>query len=148
MFDPIGYVQSPVKEKVDAHWGSVVSDIVLDKELMPGLTGLESFSHALIVCHLHEAEFIKEEHLMRRPQSRADMPEVGIFAQRVKDRPNPIGVTAVKIVSVDGNILRVQGLDAIDNTPVLDIKPYFPRFDLKENAKVPEWADRLMQGYF
>ncbi len=148
MFTPIGYVRSPVKEKVDVDWGQVVSEIVINSELADGLKGLEDFSHAIILFHLNEAKFIKEKHLVRRPQGRADMPNVGIFSQRVKDRPNTIGVTSVKIVSVDKNILRVQGLDAIDKTPVLDIKPYFPQYDLKENARVPAWVNKLMQEYF
>lgn len=76
------------------------------------------------------------------------MPEVGIFAQRAKDRPNPIGITAVQIVEVLPDCLVVRGLDAIDGTPVLDIKPYVPAYDRVAEAKVPEWADRLMDGYF
>ena len=76
------------------------------------------------------------------------MPELGIFAQRAKHRPNPIGVTAVRLLGVDGNVLRVRGLDAIDGTPVLDIKPYFPRFDAPGDACVPEWVERLMAEYF
>jgi tRNA-Thr(GGU) m(6)t(6)A37 methyltransferase TsaA len=147
-FEPVGYVKSPVTEKVDADWGEVVSEIILDDAFENGLTGLAGFSHAIIVYHLHEAKYIPEKHLVRRPQGRADMPEVGIFSQRVKDRPNPIGVTAVVILSAEGNTLRVRGLDAIDGTPVLDIKPYFPQYDLKADAMVPEWVDRLMQGYF
>ncbi|MDD5082968.1 MAG: TrmO family methyltransferase, partial [Dehalococcoidales bacterium] len=77
-----------------------------------------------------------------------DMPEVGIFAQRAKHRPNPIGVSAVKLISVRGNVLTVRGLDAIDGTPVLDIKPYFPSFDRVEEPSVPEWVGRLMVDYF
>ena len=75
------------------------------------------------------------------------MPLVGIFSQRGKDRPNQIGMTSVRIVSVDGAALIVKGLDAIDGTPVLDIKPYYPVYD-KKDAKVPEWVDRLMAHYF
>ena len=85
---------------------------------------------------------------MRRPRGRADMPELGIFAQRAKHRPNPIGITAVAVVDRVGAVLRVRGLDAIDGTPILDLKPYFPEFDRIEAPRVPEWAARLMQGYF
>ena len=76
------------------------------------------------------------------------MPEVGIFAQRAKHRPNPIGITAVELVTREGNVLKVRGLDAIDGTPVLDIKPYYPAFDLIEKPEVPEWVKRLMLDYF
>ena len=75
------------------------------------------------------------------------MPLVGIFSQRGKDRPNRIGMTSVRIISADEQTLVVQGLDAIDGTPVLDIKPYYPVYD-KKNATVPEWVDRLMEHYF
>jgi tRNA-Thr(GGU) m(6)t(6)A37 methyltransferase TsaA len=86
--------------------------------------------------------------LVRRPQGRADMPKLGIFAQRAKHRPNPIGVTTVELVKVEDNVLTVRGLDAIDGTPVLDIKPYFPVFDRVDEANVPEWVNRLMGDYF
>ena len=75
------------------------------------------------------------------------MPLVGIFSQRGKDRPNTIGVTAVEIISVEERFITVRGLDAIDGTQVLDIKPYYPVFDKRE-AVVPEWVNRLMEDYF
>ncbi|MFX1518045.1 MAG: TrmO family methyltransferase, partial [Promethearchaeota archaeon] len=77
-----------------------------------------------------------------------DMPKIGIFAQRAKHRPNPIGITVVSVISIIKNILRVKGLDAIDGTPVLDIKPYFPIFDCINTAKTPKWVNELMLNYF
>ncbi len=148
MFEPIGVVKSVVAEKVDHNWGEAVSRIVIDERLADGLKGLDAFSHVLVVYHLDQAKFIREKHLQRRPQGRDDMPCVGIFAQRAKDRPNPIGITAVKILAVYGNTVEVQGLDAIDGTPVLDLKPYYPQYDRKDDATVPEWVDVLMRGYF
>jgi tRNA-Thr(GGU) m(6)t(6)A37 methyltransferase TsaA len=148
MFKPIGVVKCGITEKVDNHWGEVVSRIIIDDNLADGLKGISDFSHIIVVYHLNEAAFISEKHLVRRPQGRDDMPSVGIFSQRAKDRPNPIGITAVKLLSVNKNVIEVQGLDAIDGTPVLDIKPYYPVFDLKENATVPEWVDILMENYF
>lgn len=76
------------------------------------------------------------------------MPELGIFSQRAKHRPNPIGISAVELIQIDGNVLIVKGLDAIDGSPVLDIKPYFPVFDRVKRSTVPEWVERLMVGYF
>ena len=73
---------------------------------------------------------------------------IGIFAQRAKHRPNPIGVTAVSLVGIRDNVIEVRGLDAIDGTPVLDIKPYYPAYDKVAQAHVPEWVTRLMQNYF
>ena len=144
---PIGFVSNDVIAKKHAAWGKDVSRIILDQAYVPGLKGIEGFSHAIILFHLDQAAFVTERHLQRRPQNREDMPVVGIFAQRCKDRPNRIGVTSVEVVSVDGDSLVVRGLDAIDGTPVLDIKPYFPAFD-KKDARVPEWVNRLMEHYF
>lgn len=148
MFQPIGFVKADVMEKVDENWGEAVSEIVVNSDLAEGLEGLDGFSHAMILYHLNEAKFVKEKHLQRRPQGRDDMPMVGIFAQRAKDRPNSIGVTTVKILSVQQSSVRVQGLDAINGTPVLDIKPYYPHYDMKEDAVVPDWVNILMEHYF
>ncbi len=145
---PIGTVRSPQSQAVDEGWGEVVSDIHLQPGLGSGLSGLEEFSHAVVVYYMHEARFDWRNDFVRRPQGRDDMPEVGIFAQRTRSRPNSIGVTAVEVVAVEGDVLRVRGLDAIDGTPVLDIKPYFPPYDYVDDAGVPEWVDRLMEGYF
>jgi tRNA-Thr(GGU) m(6)t(6)A37 methyltransferase TsaA len=146
--EPIGTVESPVTEAVDENWGSVVSLIHLDDSLAPGLTGLEQFSHIVVLFFMHEYTFDSAADLVRRPQGRSDMPQVGILAQRAKHRPNPIGITTVELIQVEGNVLKVKGLDAIDGTPVLDIKPYFPAFDDVPNASIPEWVERLMKDYF
>ena len=148
MFTPIGFVKNDKKEKVDKEWGDVISCIEINKDLSAGLLGLSDFSHIIVIYHLNQANFIKEKHITRRPQGRDDMPVVGIFAQRAKDRPNSIGITAVKLLSVEENIIKVQGLDAIDGTPVLDIKPYYPQYDLKADVSVPNWVDILMKEYF
>jgi len=145
---PIGVVHSPITAGVDADWGSVVAEIHLDPALAAGLRGLDQFSHLLVIFFIHAASFDPATDLVRRPRGRADLPEVGIFAQRAKHRPNPLGLTAVRLLGVDGPVLRVQGLDAIDGTPVLDLKPYFPAFDRVADAVTPEWVDRLMLGYF
>jgi tRNA-Thr(GGU) m(6)t(6)A37 methyltransferase TsaA len=146
--EAIGTVRSPVSEGVDEDWGGVIAEIHLADHLAPGLSGLEQFSHVIVVFFMHRSSFNPETDLVRRPQGRPDMPEVGIFAQRAKHRPNPIGVTAVELVGIRGNVVTVKGLDAIDGTPVLDIKPYFPDYDRVEESSVPEWVERLMAGYF
>ena len=144
---PIGFVMNSVTNRKDTSWGDDVSSIILDEQYAGGLKGLEDFSHAVILFHLDKARYEQEKHLQRRPQNRDDMPLVGIFSQRGKDRPNGIGMTSVEIVSVEENVLVVKGLDAVDGTPVLDIKPYYPAYD-KKDASVPEWVDRLMAHYF
>ena len=138
----IGVVRCQVAEGRDEDWGDVVSESVLDAELARGLDGIEDFSHVLVVYWMHQSSFDAATDLVRRPRGRADMPERGIFAQRAKHRPNPIGVTAAAIVARKGAVLEVRGLDAIDGTPVLDLKPYFPAFDRVEGPRVPEWAER------
>lgn len=145
---PIGFVRSPVREPVDEGWDAVESKIELVPALRPGLQGLGEFSHVLVVTWLHGAAFDRARHLVRRPRGLAQMPELGIFAQRAKDRPNPIGVTCVPILGVDPDGLRVRGLDAIDGTPVIDLKPHFPQFDSPAGARVPAWVLELMRGYF
>lgn len=146
--ESIGIVRSPIKEPIDEKWGQVVAEIELTASLAPGFTGIEQFSHVIVIFFMHRYTFDPAMDLIRRPQERADMPEVGIFAQRAKHRPNPIGITTVELVQVQGNILTVRGLDAIDGTPVLDIKPYVPAFDTRLNAIVPEWIKKLMEKYF
>ena len=147
ILERIGVVRSPVTEGVDTGWGSVTSEVVLDEGYARGLTGLDACSHILVVFYMHRYTFDADSDLVRRPQGRPDMPEVGIFAQRAKHRPNPIGVTAVELVSVESNVVTVRGLDAINGTPVLDIKPYVPAFDRRE-ADTPGWVAELMKDYF
>ncbi len=143
----IGAVFSPIKYPVDENWGRVISEIVLNEEYADGLSGLEDFSHALIIYFMHLATDKERVRLERRPQGRDDMPYIGIFSQRAKRRPNPIGVTAVEIIKRELNILTIKGLDAINGTPVLDIKPYYPH-DRVEYPNIPEWVYRLMRNYY
>jgi len=145
---PIGTVKSAIGEPMDENWGKVVSEIHLDPVLAAGLRGLGQFSHILVLFFMHRSTFEPSRDLIRRPKGRADMPELGIFAQRAKHRPNPIGITAVELLGVDESVVRVRGLDAIDGTPVLDIKPYFPAFDQVNQPRVPEWVTKVMEGYF
>lgn len=144
---PIGYVHNNVVQKKHVAWGEDVSVIMLEEEYAGGLKGLEDFSHVTVLFYLDKAKYEKEKHLQRRPRNREDMPLVGIFAQRTKDRPNTIGMTAVEIVSVEERCITVKGLDALDGTPILDLKPYYPVYD-RRDATVPEWVERLMEHYF
>jgi tRNA-Thr(GGU) m(6)t(6)A37 methyltransferase TsaA len=147
-FEPIGIIKSPVKEAVDENWGHVVSEIHLLDSMTSGLQGIEQFSHLIVVFFMHQSTFDLETYLIRRPRDRSDMPLVGTFAQRARHRPNPIGITAVELIQVERNVVKVKGLDAIDGTPVLDLKPYLPAWDCRPDARIPEWVKRLMEGYF
>jgi tRNA-Thr(GGU) m(6)t(6)A37 methyltransferase TsaA len=144
---PVGVVRSPItdREAPDTRWGSVVSEILIDEPLAPGLQGIENWSHVVVIFIMHEVEFNPAERLVFHPGDRNDLPEVGVFAQRSRYYPNSIGLTAAKIQRVDGNVLTVKGLDAIDGTPVLAIKPYAPVFDGVYDPSVPVWFLRWMQ---
>lgn len=144
--EPIGYVSNKVDSPRDDGWAAVESKIIIERHLTPALDGLSEFSHILVVFWMHQAQ--PPTSLRRKPQGRDDMPETGLLAQRAKHRPNPIGITTVTLVSVVGNEVTVRELDAINGTPVLDIKPYYPDFDQPAGAKTPEWVSRLMDGYF
>ncbi len=148
LVEPIGHVESPVSEMVDENWGNVTSRVVLFPAYRAGIRGLEDFSHVLVLTLLHRASFDSSRHLVRRPRGLPSMPEVGIFSQRAKDRPNPLGITAVRLIACSDDGITVRGLDAIDGTPVLDIKPYYPHYDRVESAQAPAWVDQLMEGYF
>ncbi len=143
----IGEVKSHVIEAVDMNWGEVVSEIVLKPEYASGLLGLGDFSHAMILTFLHEAKYDPKVHLRRHPWERQDLPLLGIFAQRARHRPNRIGVTACEIVEVTENSVKVRALDAINGTPVIDVKPYVPVYDRKD-ATIPEWMENMMKGCF
>ena len=150
VLQPIGVVRSPVKEVADDCWGGVVSTVELDAKLfgMDCTLGLSEYSHVEIVFLLDKISPEKVQTGARHPRGRADWPKMGIFAQRSKDRPNRIGVTVCEIESVTGLQIRVRELDAIDGTPVLDVKPYMKGFAPRGEVREPAWAVQLMQGYF
>lgn len=146
---PIGKVHCPVTQMSQGNWAKVVSEIQLDPSLQGGLQGLEGFSHVLVVFWLDQINaFDPAKQLLRKPRGMEDMHELGVFAQRTKYRPNPIGVTAVELVGIKDNVLSVRGLDALEGTPVLDIKPYIPEFDRVNDARTPAWVAQVMEGYF
>ena len=146
---PIGTVSCPVTQMSQGNWRHVESQIRLEPHYAGGLQGLEGFSHVLVVFLLHQAlGFDPAKQLLRRPRGMENMHEVGVFAQRTKYRPNPIGITAVDLCSVKDGVLTVRGLDALDGTPVLDVKPYIPEFDRVAEARTPDWVRHVMEGYF
>ena len=144
----IGTVRNGRASAADRGWGAVESAIEIFPEFAAGLEGLSDFSHVIVLFHMHRDDDREPKTLVRRPRGRADMPRLGVFAQRGRMRPNPVGITAVEIVRVEPGRVIVRGLDAIEGTPVLDLKPYVPPFDRVERPRVPEWFQRLMDGYF
>ena len=145
----IGTVKCTVTEMSQGGWAKVDSEIHLDPQYAPGLQGLANFSHAIVVFMLDRAQgFDPAKQLLRRPRGMEDLDAVGVFAQRTKFRPNPLGVTAVRLLGVAGNVVKVRGLDALDGTPVLDLKPYVPAFDRVDDVRLPPWVAHMMEGYF
>jgi len=148
-FTPIGVVHNDVNKMSTGHWADAESTIELEPDLVSGLQGLADFSHVVVVFHLDRIPpFDKTKQLLRQPRGMEDLAPVGVFAQRTKFRPNPIGVTPARLVSIKGNVLTVAGLDAMDGTPVLDIKPFIPEFDSVANPKQADWVPAMLKGYF
>jgi tRNA (adenine37-N6)-methyltransferase len=146
---PIGTVKNSRRTIEDDNWGGVDSTIELDSTINEeALFQIEEFSHAEIFYYFHLVEESKIEMGARHPRNNKDRPKVGIFAQRGKNRPNRLGASIVKIIKRDGNQLFVQGLDAINGTPVLDIKPVMKEFLPCEEVRQPEWATELMKNYW
>lgn len=146
----IGHVRGGRSEPIDDDWGQMEAEIALDPaQFSPdALLSLDAFSHLEVIFHFHAAPESEINTGARRPRGRADWPLVGIFAQRGKGRPNRIGVTVCEILAVEGLNVRVRGLDAIDGTPVLDLKPVMKGFLPRGEVREPEWAEELMAGYW
>jgi tRNA-Thr(GGU) m(6)t(6)A37 methyltransferase TsaA len=147
---PIGYVRTTRADPVDDNWDAETTTIELDpKQFTPdALLSLEEFSHAEVIYWFHHKEAATPTVGARRPRGRADWPLVGIFAQRGKNRPNRIGLTICRVLKVDDLRIHVSGLDAIDGTPVLDIKPWMSGFAPRGRVSEPDWAVELMAGYW
>lgn len=136
----IGIVRNGVEKKPDARewWVDTISEIIIDSHLTGALDGLEEFSHIIVLYWMHRLTSV-EVPLKVRPRGKQDLPMVGLFASRSPVRPNPIGKSMARLLQRQGNILRVRGLDALNGTPVIDIKPYIPGYDSAMDAKVPPW---------
>lgn len=121
-----------------------VAEIEIDTPWLEALDGIEGFSHIWVVWWLHRAESPPAS-LRVHPEGRNELPLVGLFATRSPRRPCPLAITAVRLLGRQGHLLRVEGLDALVGTPVLDIKPYLRRGDLIPDAAMPDWLERLWQ---
>ncbi len=147
--EPIGFVRSSRSDLSDDNWGAVTARIELVESLpAESLDGIESFSHAEVIYFFDRVPDSEVERGARLPRGNTDWPKVGIFAQRAKGRPNRLGVTVVEVLSREGRALTVVGLDAIDGTPVLDIKPVMAEFLPWTLLRQPEWSRELMQQYW
>jgi tRNA (Thr-GGU) A37 N-methylase len=147
---PIAVVHSERREIVDDDWGPVTSVIRLDagRFTPDALLSLDTFSHLEVVFHFDRVPLSKIQTGARHPRNNPEWPLVGIFAQRGKNRPNRLGVSRCRLLRVDGLDIHVEGLDAIDGTPVLDIKPYMTQFAPRGEVTQPAWVDELMRDYY
>jgi tRNA (adenine37-N6)-methyltransferase len=147
---PIGVVLGGRTDPVDDDWGAVPAVIELDAEVVgkEATRGLEDFSHLEVAFHFHRVAADRVTTGARRPRSNPAWPEVGILAQRGKARPNRLGISRCELRAVDGLRLEVVGLDAIDGTPVLDVKPWMEAFAPRTPVREPAWVAELMADYW
>jgi tRNA (adenine37-N6)-methyltransferase len=146
----IGVVRSSRTAIEDDAWDSETARIELDPEVFieESLAGLDTFSHVEVVYLFDRVTADKIERGARHPRNNPEWPRVGIFAQRGKNRPNRLGTTVCRVKKVDGLVLHVEGLDAIDGTPVLDLKPWVVELGPRGEVKQPAWMTELMKGYW
>ena len=148
--EAVAFIRGGRAEAVDDDWGDVEATVEVDASRFTpeALAGLGDFSHLVVVYHFHRADPGKIETSARHPRGNTAWPKVGIFAQRGKNRPNRIGVSTCEIIGVEATSVRVRGLDAIDGTPVLDLKPYFRDFEPRGEVREPEWVAEIMSAYW
>lgn len=147
--EPVAVVRSPRTGLEDDNWGNVESRIELAEGIASeALDGIEAFTHLEIIFFFDRLPEDRIEWRTRHPRGNPAWPEVGIFAQRAAGRPNRLGATMVRLVSREGRVLKVRGLDAADGTPVLDIKPVMRDFLPRGDVRQPQWATLLMRQYW
>jgi len=137
---PIGTVRNGIEERPNDGdwWSELVSEIEIEPSLKEALDGLEEFSHIMVFFWMHRLTQV-DQPLKVRPMGKKDNPLTGVLATRTPWRPNRIGITTVKLLECRGNILKVKGLDALDGSPVIDIKPYIPIAEPMTDVGVPRW---------
>jgi len=136
----IGVVRNEIKQPSMFDSEEVVSEIVIDTNLTESLDNLDEFSHIIVLYWIHKAT--GQSPIKVHPMGKHNLPLKGVFATRSPNRPNPVGKATVRLLERQGNILKVKGLDAIDGSPVIDIKPYLPGYDSVARAKVPPWVSQ------
>ena len=137
---PIGFVKNSVKQPRFGNFANEVSEVIVDEKFAEALKGIDDYSHVIIVYWMDR---VKDYVIQHQPQGNPNVPIVGIFACRCPQRPNPIAITTVKLIGREGNKIKVKGLDTLDGTPVIDIKPYWPQYDKVEDCKIPDWVNKL-----
>ncbi|MGE0876007.1 MAG: SAM-dependent methyltransferase [Burkholderiales bacterium] len=147
--EAVAFVSNARSEVEDDHWAAVVSEITLVEGLdEDSLEGIDAFSHVEVIFHFDRVDEAKIVTGARHPRNNTRWPKVGIFAQRGKNRPNRIGLCTARLIERRGRTLVVEGLDAIDGTPVIDIKPVMQEFLPRGAVTQPRWAGELMLSYW
>jgi len=160
---PVGVVRSPLKEPSlvaesgDLEWRprkagigdsrEVISELVIDSSLAGILDGIEDFSHLLVLYWAHRVPPEGRSLLKAHPMGRKDLPLVGIFSTCSPARPNTICATVVRLMKRQENTLTVEGLDALDGSPIIDIKPYNPYYYATGDVKIAEWMERIHREF-
>jgi tRNA-Thr(GGU) m(6)t(6)A37 methyltransferase TsaA len=158
----VGFVRSDIEEPSlvarsgDLDWGNedrrpshtpeIVSELVIDPGYAGILDGIEDFSHLLVIYWAHLVEPEGRTITRVHPMGRKDLPLVGVFSTCSPARPNPVLVIAVRLLERKGYTLRVEGLDAVDGSPIVDIKPYLPSYYAIEDAKLSDWMNNILEG--
>jgi tRNA-Thr(GGU) m(6)t(6)A37 methyltransferase TsaA len=149
VLQPVAQVRGGRVQPEDDSWDREVAEIVLAPRFGPeALAGLSDFSHLEVIFHFDQVPESEVSTGARHPRGRTDWPLVGIFAQRGRNRPNRMGVSICRLLSVEGTRLKVRGLDAVDGTPVLDIKPVMAAFLPRGEIREPVWVSELMKDYW
>ena len=148
ILQPVAFVKNSRSDTSDDYWGNVISEIQLADHIpATAFDGIENFSHLEIIFHFHKAD--PEKIVFNgHPRGNTNWPSVGIFAQRKKDRPNAIGLTVVQLIKRENNTIWVKYFDAIDGTPIADIKPVMKEFLPAGEIKQPQWSNELMTNYW
>ncbi|MBI4512220.1 MAG: SAM-dependent methyltransferase [Deltaproteobacteria bacterium] len=147
---PIGVVRSTRKTVEDDNWDAEQGAIELDPACFSAesLVGLDLFSHVAVIYLLDRVSPSKIEVAARHPRNDPRYPKVGIFAQRGKNRPNRLGLTVCRVLGVKGLRIELAGLDALDETPVLDLKPWYDEYGPRGKVEEPAWVAEVMRGYW
>nr|MDT0656740.1 SAM-dependent methyltransferase [Micromonospora sp. DSM 115978] len=148
--EPVGTVVGGRAEALDDGWGAEEAVIRLDSTRFgsDALAGLDAFSHLEVVFWFHLVDPSSVVTSARHPRGNRQWPKVGIFAQRGKNRPNLLGVSRCRLLTVDGLDIHVRGLDAVDGSPIIDVKPYMAEYGPQGQTSQPAWASELMSAYY
>ena len=146
---PIAYVKNSRTEIEDDNWGNVISEIELDDKIITeAFEGIDDFSHLEIIFYMNRVLDDKAKAQFRHPRNNTKLPKLGTYAQRNKNRPNKLGLTTVELIERNGRRLKVKKLDAINGTPILDIKPVMKEYQAKGEIVQPDWTKEIMKNYW